>query len=179
MRTKLAIFIVLTFFVMVLGLDYQPQVIEEKPDAYAVIRYMDDDIRDYPKDRNTFYLLFDKFKLDSKNFVKVLSFFDDYNYKIKVVYPYINPLHESTLKNIQQINYNYNSLNAGIAGIYQKYMNELERLRLTDEIDKVYVNGIRIRMIKIEVDNEVLVKFIRQNNGVKYNLTPYGLFKGF
>ena len=169
----------MTFLIAILGIDYQPQIIEDKPNAYEVIKYMNNDINDYPSDTYDFYLLFDSYKLDSKNFVNVLSYFDAYDYKITEVYPYINPLYQTILKDVYKISYKANYLNDGIANIYNIYLKELEDNRLGDEIDKTLVNGVRIRMIKINLNNGILSTFIQKYQGVKYSLTPYGLFRTF
>ena len=178
MRRKFAFFFVITFALAVAAIQYNPKVIEEKPDVYEVTKYLDTDINNYTNTSNDFYLLFDSYKLDSNNFEQVLSFFDGYDYyKISKVYPYINPLYQSILKNISVITYDGHTLKDGISNIYNKYMAELEEYRLSDEIDKVLVNGIQIRMIKVKVNNEVLRLFLQKYNNVKYSLSPYGLFK--
>jgi hypothetical protein len=179
MKRKIFIFIVMTFIIIIVGIDYKPQVVEEKPDAYEVIKYMDNRLGDYPNDINDFYLLFDSYKLDSKNFVQILSFFNNYDYKIIEVYPYINPMYQTMLNNIYKIEYSGKSFEDGIANIYNRYMSELDKYRLSEEIDKILVNGIRIRMIKINLSNDILTEFLRKYSGVKYSLTPYGLFYTF
>lgn len=176
MRRKMFVLTMLAIFIAVLSVDYKPQIVEDKPNAYEVIKYMNNDIGEYPNDSNDFYLLFDGYKLDSKNFVQTLSYFNGYQYKITEVYPYINPMYQSMLDGVYKITYNANSLKDGIADIYKTYMSELEKYRLTDETDKALVNGVKIRMLKINLNNDVLAKFVQKYKGIKYSLTPYGLF---
>jgi hypothetical protein len=161
---------------MALSIDYKPSIVSNKPNAYEVIKYMNNDLSDYPNELNDFYVLFDSYKLDSKNFVLVLSFFDDYDYKITEIYPYINPMYNQLLSEIETMSYNHFNLGDGIADIYNRYMKKLEEYRLSDEIDKVLVNGVRIRMIKINITNDIMASFIKKYPGVKYSLTSSGLF---
>lgn len=179
MTKKLVLFIIFTFIIVIIGIDYKPQTVENKPDAYEVIKYMDNDLSEYPNNYSDVYLLFDSYKLDSKNFVEVLSYFDNHTYRIKEVYPYINPMYQTMLSGVNRIPYDYDNLTEGIAGIYKTYLNELEEYRLTEEMDKVFVNGVRIRMLKINANNQVLKSFLKKYKGVKYSVSLYGLFKGF
>jgi len=177
MKKNMNILIFLTFVLAVLNIDYNPQIIEEKPDAYNVIKYMGDEIEENPQDINDFYLLFDSYKLDSKNFAEVLSYFDDYDCKIIEVYPYLNPIYQDTLNGITKIIYDGDTFNEGIANVYKVYMEELDKYRLTEEIDKTLVNVVRIRMLKMKVNNKILGSFLKQYDGVKYSLSSYGLFR--
>lgn len=179
LKNEKFILLLITFFLTILSIDYRPQTVEDKPDAYEVIKYMDNNLLDYPNDANDFYLLFDSYKLDSKNFDKVLSFFNDPETKILEVYPYINPIYQNVLNDIYVIPYNAISLKKGIANIYNIYMNELEEYHLDDEIDKALVNGVRIRMVKVNTSNKELSSFLINYPNVKYNLTPHGLFKKY
>lgn len=179
MKTRFPVFILLTLLVAILGINYNPQIVEDKPNAYEVVKYMDDEISEYPTSSNDFYLLFDSYKLDSKNFVQVLSYFEKYDYKIIEIYPYINPMYQTMLNDIYKIDYSSKSLEDGIAQMYNAYLGELEKYRLSDEIDKVLVNGVRIRMIKINLNNEVLSVFLKKYHPIKYSLTSYGLFSSF
>lgn len=180
MKRRFAFFFVLTFALAIAGIQYEPKVIEEKPDVYEVTKYLETDLNNYKNTSNDFYLLFDDYKVDSNNFVDVLSFFDNYDYyKIYEVYPYINPLYQSYLGGATKITYSGHSLKEGIANAYNTYMAELEKNRLSDEVDKVLVNGFQIRMIKVRVDNEVLRLFLKKYPAIKYSLSPYGLFRSF
>lgn len=177
MKKTLLIFVVLTFLIILIGIYYKPQIVEDKPDAYNVMEYENNSLLDNPTISKDYYLLFDNYKLDTKNFVEVLSNLIKFDARIIAVYPYINPMYQSLLKEINKINYTTFSLDKGITKMYETYMSELEGHGLTDEIDKVLVNGIRIRMIKANVNNEVLYNFLRNHIGVKYSLSATGLFK--
>ena len=172
MKKNMTIFIFLTFTLAVLSIKYNPQIIEEKPDAYEVVKYIGNEIKDNPNDINDFYLLFDSYKLDSKNFVSVLSFFDNFDCKIIEVYPYINPMYQNMLGGIYKIIYDGDTLNEGIANVYDIYMNELNKYRLAEETDKALVNGVKIRMLKVKVNNKTLGLFLESHEGVKYSLYP-------
>jgi hypothetical protein len=88
-------------------------------------------------------------------------------------------MYQTMLNNIYKIEYSGKSFEDGIANIYNRYMSELDKYRLSEEIDKILVNGIRIRMIKNNLSNDILTEFLRKYSGVKYSLTPYGLFYTF
>lgn len=178
MMKKIFLFIIFTFIVVLIGIDYKPQTVEDKPNAYEVIKYMNNDLNEYPNDYNDVYLLFDDYKLDSKNFVKVLSYFDNHPFHIKEVYPYINPMYQSMLSGISKITYNYESLTEGIAGVYKTYLNELEKYRLAEEIDKILANGIKIRMIRVNTNNKAVKLFLLKYKGVRYSFSLDGIFKG-
>jgi hypothetical protein len=174
---KVIIFVFVTFLMMLIVIDIRPQTTEDKPDAYEVIKYINNNLANYPDEYNDFYLLFDQFKLDSNNFDDILSFLDAYEYKIIEVYPYINPMYQSMLDDISIIPYRSNTLNEGISTIYKTYMKELEDNHLNEEIDRVLINGIRIRMIKINTSNNTLNIFLNKFNTIKYSTNKYGLFK--
>jgi hypothetical protein len=177
MKKKLSIFILITFLVVIFGINYRPQIVEDKPDAYQVIKYVSNDVIDNPDKFRDYYLLFDTFKLDSNNFVNVLSFFDKYEYNIKEIYPYINPMYQNILGNTSKIIYKSTSLNEGIRLVYNTYLRVLEDNKLTDEIDRVLINGVRIRMIRINTSYNILNMFLKHYLEIKYNTLPYGLFR--
>lgn len=152
-------------------------VLEDK-----VIRYMEDDIKEMinnPHDFNTFYLLFDNHKLDSKNMEQLFSFFNDYEYHISEIYPYVNPLFLEKLGNIEKISFNSNNLLDIINHFYLGYTNELSKHNLNEEIEKSLVYGIPIRMIKINTSNKAMYEFLKLNNKIKYSLFKYGIFKSY
>jgi hypothetical protein len=177
MKKKLSIFILMTFLIVMFGINYKPLTVEDKPDTYQVIEYMDNEDEKDPNEFKDYYLLFDSFKLDSNNFVDVMSFFDKYEYKIVAVYPYVNLMYHSILGNTSKINYNASSLGEGIGLVYNTYLKKLEDNRLTSEVDKLLVNGMRIRMLKINTSYNILKIFLDHYPLVKYNLLPYGLFR--
>ncbi|HHT37795.1 MAG TPA: hypothetical protein GXZ95_00065 [Mollicutes bacterium] len=177
MIKRASILILFLLLISFIAIDSDIQVVEEKPQAYEVIKYMNTDFYTQPEEVTDFYLLFDTFKLDSNNFVKILSFFNNHEYKIIEIYPYINPMYESILKDVSVIKYNGNTLKEGILKAYNIYLKKLENNYLSEEIDKVLVNGMRIRMIKINVRNNVLSLFLRRYPTVKFSKYSYGLFK--
>ncbi len=177
MNNKLAIFIFFTMLIVSLGIFYRPKTSDDIPDAYEVIKYMDNSI--YNDNVNDYYLLFDEFKLDSNNFTNVLSILDKYDYKITEVYPYINQIYQDKLESISKIFYNSKSLDDGISIIYNRYLKALEDNYLTDEVDKTLVNGVRIRMIRININGASLREFLSKYNDIKYSTTSAGLFKSF
>lgn len=177
MNNKLTIFIFFTIMIVSLGIFYRPKTSDNIPNAYEVIKYMDNSI--YNDNVSDYYLLFDEFKLDSNNFTYVLSFLDKYSYEIIEVYPYINPIYQDKLESISKIIYNSKSLDNGISIIYNKYLKVLEDNYLTDEVDKTLVNGVRIRMIRININSASLREFLSKYNDIKYSTTASGLFKSF
>jgi hypothetical protein len=179
MQRRVAVLIISTLLVVALSVNYKPQVVKNKPDAYEVIKYMNDELSNYPNDINDFYLLFDNRKLDTKNFVQVFSFFNNYDYHIIEIYPYINPMYQSLLKNVYKIKYEGTDLRDGVLNIYNTYLAELDKNNLSEEMDKVLINGFKIRMVKINLNNTVVGEFINKYKGVKYSLSPYGLFVEF
>ncbi|HHX16806.1 MAG TPA: hypothetical protein GX725_02740 [Mollicutes bacterium] len=172
-------FIVILFILVgsIFLVNFENQIIEEKPDAYEVIKYMNNDLYDFLDKEDNVYLLFDTFKLDSNNFVKVISFFNKYEYRLEEIYPYINPMYQSMLEKVSVIKYSGTDLKDGINNAYNIYMKALERQYLSEEVDKILVNGMRIRMLKIRAKNNVILSFLRRYPDVKFSKSYYGLFK--
>ncbi len=149
-----------------------------------VIKYIQNNIREmnnHPYNINSFYLLFDQYQLNSKNMGDVFSFFEDNNYEFRIyeIYPYVNPLWRETLINIERINFNSNNLLEIIDNFYYDYTIELGKHNLDDDIEKSFVRGIPIRMVKIHTSNQAMYKFLSNNNKIKYSLSPHGIFKNY
>jgi hypothetical protein len=181
----LTIFIFFSLLVVIIAsINIRNQIDEPINDILTekVVKYLTDDINamvEQPKTFNNYYLLFDQYKLNTKNFIKIFSFFNQYNYEyhIMAIYPYINPLYQSILTKIERISLKNYNLNNILDQFYQTYTNELTKYNLDYELESSFVNGITIRMIKIYTSNEALYTFLNKYPTIKYSLNPSGIFK--
>jgi hypothetical protein len=41
------------------------------------------------------------------------------------------------------------------------------------------MNGVRLRMVKLNINNAVLSLFLARYKGIRYSLTTYGFFREF
>ncbi len=189
MKNKIIVFIVFLIFNFLMFYIIIPKnyVIDEPASTIIdnkVIKYINVSVEDLvskPNDFNAFYLLFDTYHLTTKNMEYLFSFFNAYNYEYTLgeVYPYLNPLYKNNLNNIEEIMFNGSNLVNGINNLYNIYINELEKYNLDKEINKVFVNGIKIRLIKIYTSNEAMYKFLVQNSDIKYSLNKEGIYQVF
>jgi hypothetical protein len=131
------------------------------------------DLLKRPYDFNDFYLLFDEFKLNSKNFVNIFAFFDNSSeITVKELHPYINPLYQNNLNDyVGKITFLNKDLLAGLNTAYEKYINILTDYGYDEEISKIDINGIDIRMVLIHCSNQKLYQFLSLYPNIKYNLT--------
>jgi hypothetical protein len=133
----------------------------------------------HPNDYNDVYLLFDEYKLTTNNFIKLFSNLNNSNeIKIKTLYPYFNPLYENNLKHyISSFSFLNNNLLLGINTLYEKYYNVLQDYGYHEEMTKVDIDGIRIRIVLVYVNNLELYNFLNTYPNIKYSYNIDGNYK--
>jgi len=127
-----------------------------------------------PNDFNNYYLLFDEIKLNTNNFIQIFNIFKEDELMIRKIYPYINPEHENRLKkHIGEINFSNNE-DDNINKIVTKYINALNQYGLDEEINKVNIHGVSIRIVAVNVKNKAMYNFLVNNKKVKFSTSLYG-----
>jgi hypothetical protein len=129
-----------------------------------------------PSDYNDFYLLFDELQLTTKNFINIFSQLDHKELTIKKVYPYINPLHEANLRgDLGELTFlGNNNMAEGLNSLIEHYLNALNDYGLDDEMDKVNMYGVYIRVVLVNVSNKTMHDFLTNYPNVKYSMTLDG-----
>ncbi|MGI6329618.1 MAG: hypothetical protein ACOXZR_02005 [Bacilli bacterium] len=145
-----------------------------------VIKYLENDLDTLNDlDFSYFYLLFDEHLLNSKDFVSLFVFFEknNYEYKIEEITPYINPLYQDLLTSVNVIDVKEKKLNKIIISFYDEYTKALTMNNLEEEINKCFINGINIKMIKINTSKKGLKNFLTTYSKIKYSFTKEGIFR--
>ncbi|MDD4035731.1 MAG: hypothetical protein PHS45_00140 [Bacilli bacterium] len=153
----------------------------------TVTKIIDDSIFKYVKNKdllkdpynyNNFYLLFDERKLNTRNFISLLSDFKREGGSIKKVYPYINPKYDDYLKTeLGAINFLNRDLESGINNVVEQFLLVLNDYGLDDEIDKVNIYGIDIRVVLVNASNRSIYNFLTKYKNVKVSDTLDGNYK--
>ncbi len=144
-----------------------------------VFNYLDRELffLDRPSDFNDFYLLFDDYKLSTKNFINVFQHFRDDQLIVKRIYPYINPMYENYLNDyIGEIIFINEDLKSGLNSKLEKYISILDNYGLDDEINKVNVFGVNIRVVLINTSNKSMYNFLINNPNIKFSMMLDGPF---
>lgn len=151
--------------------DTVSKIVSEK-----VINYLDIDFfLDKPLDFNDYYLLFDEIKLTSNNFISMFSSLPLKEIDIKKIYPYISPRYENSLnKYIGVINFDSSDIKKGLNDAFNKYLNALNNYGLDDEINKINVHGLRIRMVLINAQNKMMYDFLNNHPKIKFSFKLEG-----
>jgi len=121
-------------------------------------------------DYNNFYLLFDEVELTTRNFYGILN----NNFEIKEIYPYINPLYENRFR-IKK--YVFNSSESSLSSFFKLYRDNLKDLTLDEEITKIDVYGIKIRLVLSHVKNEEMLKLLEAYPNIKYSFDNNKFYK--
>jgi len=131
---------------------------------------------DKPNDFNNYYLLFDEIKLNTNNFISVFNAFKKEELLIKKVYPYINPLYEDKLrKRIGEI-YFGNNISLGINNLVNRYIDVLDEYGLDNEINKVNMYGVNIRIVLVNIRNKTMYEFLINNKNIKFSTSQDGIY---
>jgi len=131
-----------------------------------------------PLNYSNFYLLFDEQKLTTKNFISLFSFFNKYELQIKKIYPYFNPMYEEYLSyHVGEVIFLNDDITAGLNTLVEKYLTILNDYGLDEEIDKVNLNGISIRVVLINCSNQTMVKFLTKYPKIKYSYQLDGIYR--
>ena len=150
-------------------------------------RIIDDSIFKYIKDRdllkepnnyNNFYLLFDKTKLNTRNFLSLFKGLQKEGALIKKVYPYINPKYDDYLRTeLEEITFLNKDLESGINNVIEQFLLVLNDYGLDDEIDKVNIYGVDIRVVLVNASNKSIYNFLTKYKNVKVSDTLEGNYK--
>lgn len=133
-----------------------------------------------PYDQNRFYLLFDNFVLNTKNFVNVFSFFKNNksDFLIRNIIPYDNPSYSDALEKYNDgFTFMNSNLDEGINFFYNKYVEILKNNNLTSEIEKVNSKGIEIRIVEIDALNIDMYNFLNKYDSIKFSLLRNGNYQ--
>lgn len=184
-RLPFLIFLVFSFSIVIITTIKVSQQIDEPASTYLVqkvINYGKDDINVMilePSTFNDYYLLFDQYKLNTKQFIGLFSFLEkgNYEYQIMALYPYLNPLYKNKLIKIESVGVKAGSLGEVLAEFYQIYRSELDYHNLDWEVETSVIKGVPLRLVKINTSNEALYYFLNKYPLIKYSLQIDGLFK--
>lgn len=119
-----------------------------------------------------YYLLFDEYNLDTSNFIQTFTFFNDnnYEYKIKEIIPYINPLYEHSFKDKKFLYYS-DDLGKILEEFYTCY------LEINDP--EIKINKINIQAMSIHTANKYMLEFLKINKSIKYRTSTEQAYKKY
>jgi hypothetical protein len=148
---NILIFIVLILILLVIfsyGSTREVETMLEVEDVYENVEFKE------------YYLSFDEYNLNTRNFIKLFSFFDDnkYEYSIIELIPCVMPEYFNDKKFLYYSNdleYILNKFSKEYLDVYNKN-NELR-------IYQINIKGVRIKTL-----NKYLDEFLKQNNKIKY-----------
>lgn len=128
------------------------------------------------EDFEHFYLLFDEQPLNTKNFVSIMNCLSSVEYKLLGIYPYISPLYDEQLRNIEYISMYENDAYKAIETFYNRYLMETNNLKIDLLVNSAEINGIDIRMVKIETSYYGIKTMLNKFPSIKYSMNPNGIF---
>lgn len=101
-------------------------------------------------DFHTYTLKFNECDLSTSNFIEVFSYFDNKNYKILSITPYINVSYENLFSNIK-FNYYSSDLRDILSDFKSEYIDTMN--------NENYISNICIKSIKINTANIYIKEF--------------------
>jgi hypothetical protein len=109
-----------------------------------------------------YYLLFDEYNLNTRNFIQAFSFFDDnkYEYSIVEIIPYIRDGYIDEFKNKQFLYYS-----SDLKDILNRFSKEY--LKIYNNNNEFRIYQINIKEVRIKTLNKHLSEFLMKNKKIK------------